>query len=106
MVSMLCITRPQQPQPQPKLAPGPPPLSGGVLVTPQSQDVLFGRCKPLRSHPGNIEFRRLLEGYADQYNESPKFVKKLMTVDLVKAVVGTGARFLRQTTSNDGYIHD
>ena len=84
------VVQPSQPQQQPQM----------ILVTPKAQDVLFGRGKPTRNHPGNIKFRNMMESHADEYNKAPKFVKSLIAKKLVQAVVSSGSRFLKPVGSN------
>lgn len=69
----------------------------GQYVTPKVEDVLFGRGKPTRNHPGNLRFRNIMEQHADEYNNAAKFVKSLVAKKLVHLVASGGSRFLRPT---------
>ena len=75
-----------------------------IFVTPKSRDVLLGRGKPMRNHPGNTRFRNMLENHADEYNKAPKFVKSLIAKKLVQAVVSSGSRFLKPVGPNKLWV--
>jgi hypothetical protein len=89
------------PTPTPVLAPShhqQTPFLGYVI--PKPEDVLFGRGKPTRNHPGNVRFRNLMESHADEYNKAPKFVKSLIAKKLVQIVSSSGSRFLKPNGPN------
>ena len=66
-----------------------------IITQPTSNDILFGRGKPMRNHPGNVRFRNLLEAHLDKYNRAPKFEKGMIAKRLVQTLTETGSRFLK-----------
>jgi hypothetical protein len=82
-------------------------FSGGYVI-PKPEDVLFGRGKPTRNHPGNIRFRNLMENHAEEYNKAPKFVKSLIAKKLVQIVTSSGSRFMKpmERTNNHWVMVD
>jgi hypothetical protein len=114
----------QQQQQQQQQPPQPPPVvvqtnnaaataaafsgGGGGYVIPKPEDVLFGRGKPTRNHPGNIRFRNLMESHAEEYNKAPKFVKSLIAKKLVQIVMSSGSRFMKpmERTNNHWVMVD
>ena len=59
----------------------------------QSNDVLLGRGKGALFHPGNIQFRKMIDSYADAYDQADKKEKTRITNEIVYAVKKFG-RFL------------
>ena len=74
---------------------------------PRAQDVLFGRGKPTRNHPGNIQFRNMMEKHVEEYNKAPKFVKCMIAKRLVQVVLSSGSLFLKPVgTANQWVVVD
>jgi hypothetical protein len=69
----------------------------GVVVVPKSTDVLFGRGKSLREHPGNLRFGFFVESVFDRYEGlSRHSEKRNFTQEVVMKIKSMGGRFLRQ----------
>jgi len=76
------------------------------VLAPTDRDVLCGRGKGIRFHPGNVLFNKLLKEHYPEYGRAPKGSK----LEIVKKIVhsiregqadGTG-RFLEQKKTEDG----
>ena len=80
------------------------------VLAPTDRDVLCGRGKGIRFHPGNVLFNKLLKKHYPEYGRAPKGSK----LEIVKKIVysiregqadGTG-RFLEQQKTKDGGGND
>ena len=77
------------------------PSAKDTAIAPTDLDVLCGRGKGIRQHPGNILFNTLLKNNYDEYKAAPKGSK----VSIVKKIVvsirdgqdGGKGRFLERT---------
>merc|ERR1712176_177187 len=66
-------------------------------------DVLFGRTKLARSHPGNKAFRQLIQSFRDQYQATKSRNEKRRIIDrIVDIVQERGDRFLIFEVGSDG----
>lgn len=57
-------------------------------------DIVFGRGAPLRRHPGNIQFRKVVESYSKEYKGASKHEKTEIIRRVIEQVEEMGARFL------------
>lgn len=69
-------------------------------LMPQTTDVLFGRGKNNREHPGNQRMKVHIENHRRVYNRSGRNAKTEITKKIVKILQSEGARFLRQTRNS------
>jgi hypothetical protein len=68
-----------------------------VVVVPKSTDILFGRGKSFREHPGNLRFGLIVESVFDRYEGlRRRSEKKNFTQEVVLKIKSMGGRFLRQ----------
>ena len=67
-----------------------------LVEIPSKFDILLGRGKHSREHPGNIRLASLLEQNLDKYNKAPKFVKQRIADEIVSTLQSKGGRFLKQ----------
>jgi hypothetical protein len=68
-----------------------------VVLVPKSTDILFGRGKATREHPGNLRFGLIVESVFDRYEGlGRRSEKKKFTQDFVLEIKGKGVRFLRK----------
>jgi hypothetical protein len=85
-------------RPMPTLAQQAPPPS--LHVVPQPRDFLFGRGGPIREHPGNVQFREVLEQFADVYERAELEERRMIALHLIKSFLSSGARFLKPLGEN------
>jgi hypothetical protein len=73
---------------------GVPPV---VVRVPKSTDILFGRGKAIREHPGNLRFGLIVEFFFDQYEGLGRRSEKIFfTKEAVLKIKSMGGRFLKQ----------
>lgn len=77
-----------------------------LMVTfPLPFDVLCSKNKTTAQHPGNIEYRRLIEEYAFSYaTESSKTTKERMTTHIATTLIQRNGRFLKQVSKASSSI--
>mmetsp|Transcript_21195 Transcript_21195/g.37308 ORF Transcript_21195/g.37308 Transcript_21195/m.37308 type:complete len:324 (+) Transcript_21195:211-1182(+) len=81
--------------------------SQDIILQPNSADVLCGRGRAIRFHPGNLLYNKLLKDYYDEYTQAKKGTK----LDIVKRIVhsiqnqedGGRGRFLEKLTGGGSY---
>jgi len=59
-------------------------------------DVLFGRGRPIQSHPGNIKFLSILDEHRFAYDSARNDEKKAISAEVVRIVKTSNGRFLKQ----------
>jgi len=64
-------------------------------VTPQENDVLFGRSKHQKNHKGNKDLRQLCDEQRRIYDFADRDDKTVITRSLVKKIASIGGRFLK-----------
>mmetsp|Transcript_11636 Transcript_11636/g.27993 ORF Transcript_11636/g.27993 Transcript_11636/m.27993 type:complete len:302 (+) Transcript_11636:769-1674(+) len=69
-------------------------------------DVLFGRGRLVQYHPGNIRFREFLGEHRDEYESLSRNERRQACVDLTKALVAKGTRFLKQGVVEEWTVCD
>jgi hypothetical protein len=73
----------------------------GIILYPKPNDVLIGRGQPYRDLPGNVVWDAAIHANFERYQDSSKFEKTCISMDLVKTVKDTGAHFLER--HSDGW---
>mmetsp|Transcript_11341 Transcript_11341/g.17549 ORF Transcript_11341/g.17549 Transcript_11341/m.17549 type:complete len:233 (-) Transcript_11341:35-733(-) len=68
-----------------------------------STDVLLGRGKRIMNNPGNIKFKKLVEGYKDGYDKLEKVEKTRLSREIVYSVRRDGGRFLAMNPHSGMY---
>ena len=69
-------------------------------MQPRPNDVLFGRGKSSRTHPGNQTFHNLIETYSQEYEKETRFGKTIIAGTITQLIQKNGGRFLRCTSSS------
>jgi hypothetical protein len=64
-------------------------------------DVLFGRGKLVFEHPGNVQFRLLIDYYMEKYEVSSKQQKTCIAEIVVQMVLDDSGRFLKRYNAGD-----
>jgi len=65
-------------------------------------DVIFGKGKVAHAHHGNKQFRRIVQKYREEYqNTKARDVKKRITNNVIDAVRQLGGRFLKLNDVDD-----
>jgi hypothetical protein len=68
-----------------------------VVRVPKSTDILFGRGKSIREHPGNVRFGLIVGSFFDRYEEfGCRGEKKDFAQAAVLKIKSMGCRFLKQ----------
>lgn len=84
------------------------PGAGGVIETPNENDVLSGRGGRINSHPGNVKFRELVNKHKHQYlSKETKKLEKVKVADLIVQTIrkmDPPGRFLKEDSSSKGWI--
>lgn len=57
-------------------------------------DIVFGRGAPLRRHPGNIRFRKIVEAYTSKYRMASKLGKSDIIQEVIQKATVKGSQFL------------
>lgn len=70
----------------------------GVVIMPP--DVLFGRGKMIVDHPGNAQFRLLIDYYMEKYEMSNIQEKTCIAEIIIKFIRNKTGRFLRKVGDN------
>jgi hypothetical protein len=66
-------------------------------IDPKPEDILLGRGKAVHYHPGNVRFREWLDGYRDEYENTPRAKKHRITTEMTHRLNANGICFLKQT---------
>ncbi len=66
-----------------------------VVETPQEQDVLFGRRKSNKNHPGNCILRRMCDSKRSVYDLADRDEKTEITRSIVQQIKSNGGCFLK-----------
>jgi len=74
-----------------------------LITKPTSKDVLLGRGRGYQLHPGNISFRKFLEQYQQDYNDTPRYKRVETPKELTRLLLDEGVRFLKMSESGDGW---
>jgi hypothetical protein len=74
-------------------------------VDPGERDVLFGRGKTVVDAPGNINFRNVVESYAERYEAAGR-LEKIFIADVIIRIIkeGHGGRFLKRKEGDDYWV--
>jgi len=76
----------------------------GQIVTPQDNDVLFGRSRHQKNHAGNQYLRKLCDEQRSVYDLADRDDKTKITRNLVKKIASIGGRFLKFRTSHKTWV--
>ncbi len=75
------------------------------IELPSNRDVLLGTGKPLMKHPGNQNFRNVVDGLLDVYDTTPSPRDKgELTWGVVRFIQNEGGRFLKREKEGDWWI--
>lgn len=76
----------------------PPPVSSEAIPDSDinDKDVLSGRGGGTNNHPGNKEFRSLVDQYRSEYVLSKKWAKRQIAKNIVESIRSKGGRFLKK----------
>lgn len=64
-------------------------------IRPQPKDVLFGRRRSYRLHPGNVHLRRLCDEHLNLFESLAKGGKNELTKVLLDQIIREGGRFIK-----------
>jgi len=82
-------TATNQPQEQPS-------RSDGTIHEPYETDVLFGRGRHHRDHPGNVKMQLLVDIHRDAYYKADRDGKTSITTSIVRIIKAGGGRFIKR----------
>ena len=68
-------------------------------MLPAEIDILLGRGRNFRNHPGNVRFHHIVEMHETQYENSSRYGKQLLSDAVLKIVKQDGARFLKKNSA-------
>lgn len=74
-----------------------------LILVPNPTDILMGKGRLPKSHPGNLRMRCLIVEYFEQYNTSHKRDKPAITDSIFQKLKDSGCRFLRHDNDQGGY---
>jgi hypothetical protein len=68
-----------------------------MVLVPKSTDILFGKGRSIREHPGNKRFGLIVESFFDRYDVLVcRSEKTSFAQEVVLKIKSTGGRFLKQ----------
>jgi hypothetical protein len=73
-------------------------------LSPASSDVLFGRGKMVKDHPGNIYLRRLAEERMSRYERASKWEKTVIASEIIAIIQERHGRFLKMEHGSWGQV--
>ncbi|KAG7372629.1 hypothetical protein IV203_018772 [Nitzschia inconspicua] len=80
-------------------------LTEASIILPKNTDILFGRGSGIQNHPGNVQFRELLEQNLGSYSTSDDAAKRRMVISLADHMRrDLGLRFLKQAPDGVSWI--
>lgn len=68
-------------------------MQDGSVIVPRRFDVLFGRIKQTRLHPGNLRAMHLVDMYQQKYEDANKFQKTEIAERIVSIIYESYGRF-------------
>eukprot|EP00980_Cylindrotheca_fusiformis_P022430 scaffold9290_cov107-Cylindrotheca_fusiformis.AAC.8 len=71
-------------------------------LVPSPADILFGRGRKVRDHPGNARFLQLIDHYMANYEKNGRVDKACIAEILVRMIKDAGCRFLKKD-QNDAW---
>jgi hypothetical protein len=66
---------------------------------PTNRDVLIGRGKPFRYHPGNEQMHTIMDNYRDEFESRKRGAKANIVEEIVIAIKRSKGRFLKRDPS-------
>ncbi|KAG7337632.1 hypothetical protein IV203_030989 [Nitzschia inconspicua] len=79
--------------------------SSSTILSPSPNDVVGGRGKNTRLHPGNLFYTQLLKNCYEEYKEAPKGTKVDICKKIISIVAEHGGRFLEKALSSASSIY-
>jgi hypothetical protein len=74
------------------------------MITPTDTDILCGRGRAFRQHPGNKVFNKTIRHNLQRYVNAPKKMdKSIVVATVVRLLRASGARFLKQDKKSKGF---
>lgn len=77
------------------------------MITPQKNDVIIGRGHTILNHPGNKHFHKIIKTLKPQYDEVPRYHKRLQAElavnEIVTANLNPPGRFLTKNPTSGFY---
>jgi len=76
------------------------------MITPQKNDVIVGRGHTILNHPGNKHFHKIIKTLKPQYDEVPRYHKRLQAELVVNEIVtnlNPPGRFLKKNPTSGFY---
>jgi hypothetical protein len=70
--------------------------TGAIVEEPTDLDILLGRGRVFREHPGNVRFHHVIELHMERYERSNKNLKQVLADEIVERIKATGSRFLKK----------
>lgn len=68
-----------------------------IVLVPRQCDILCGTGRSVFNHPGNVNFREMLERSAEAYaNVSTRLIKSKVVKAIISEVLASGARILKK----------
>jgi hypothetical protein len=80
--------------------------TSSVLLTATPKDVVGGRGKNTRLHPGNLFYSKLLKESYEEYKDAPKGSKVDICKKIIAMVAEQGGRFLEKASSSSSSSSD
>eukprot|EP00980_Cylindrotheca_fusiformis_P015327 scaffold4282_cov112-Cylindrotheca_fusiformis.AAC.10 len=77
-----------------------PQIDGSLAASPG--DILFGRGRKVRDHPGNARFLQLIDHYMTKYEKAGRVDKACIAEIIVRMIKDAGCRFLKKD-QNDAW---
>jgi hypothetical protein len=85
---------------RPAETPSPPPSEAMDIetrgVVPSPGDILFGRGRKVRNHPGNARFLQLIDRYMIKYETTGRVDKACIAEIIVRMIKDASCRFLKK----------
>jgi len=66
-----------------------------IIITPRRFDVLFGKTKHAKEHPGTMRCQLLVEMYCEEYDNADRDSKTVVADDIVRVIHARNGRFLK-----------
>lgn len=83
-----------------------PVASDAVVLNPTDKDVLLGRGKHTRNHPGNLNATDIVNAHRKEYEKAKKFEKTAIAMRIVHVIQAQGGRFLKEEKKGEWYSVD
>ena len=74
----------------------------GMILYPNSEDVLMGRGRPFQQFVGNLNLNRIVAEHQEEYNKVDRKSKTRLTRRIVQLIKDGNGRFLKRDSEMDG----